>query len=197
MPKSTTDFTDHKQLRKAAEDSLKRGTAPPSKGWSIGTDTLALLYRLASAPESASDALKLLHELQAHQVELDLQHEQLIANEQQFFHEHARYKALFERAPFGYFVVNIDGHVIEANLTGAKLFGVEPGAFMGNAFDGFLAPASRPVLADLLKQLSNGDVASCEVHTGDQAGTLRQLQVIANIEPDDEVVLLAVLELKQ
>ena len=80
MPTPPTDFIDQNQLRQAAEDSLKQGTTPPTKGWSISADALALLYRLASNPDSAGDALKLLHELQAHQVELDLQHEQLKAN---------------------------------------------------------------------------------------------------------------------
>ena len=97
---------------------------------------------------------------------------------------------MFERAPFGYFVVSIDGQIIEANQTGARLFGVEPAEFGGNSIDSFLDPASRPVLGKLLKQLRDGDVASCEVQTGDKAGELRQLQVIANSEPDDKVVLL-------
>ncbi|ALP53569.1 hypothetical protein Tel_10730 [Candidatus Tenderia electrophaga] len=195
MSKTITDVTVQQQLRHAAEASLKQGTTPPTKGWSISADTLTLLYRLASTPESAGDALKLLHELQAHQVELDLQHQQLEANEREFSHELERYKALFERAPFGYFVVSTDGLVIEANLTGAELFGVEPGDFGGNAIDSFLAPASRPVLGELLQQLRQSDVASCEVQTGDKAGQLRLLQVIANASPGDEAVLLAFLEL--
>ncbi|TDY01764.1 PAS domain-containing protein [Thiohalophilus thiocyanatoxydans] len=191
MPKPTTDFIDHNQLRQTAEESLKQGTTPPTRGWSISADALALLYRLASTPESAGDALKLLHELQAHQVELDLQHEQLVANEREFARELERYRALFERAPFGYFVVSLDGQVIEANQTGATLFGIEPTALGGNPIDSFLAPASRPVLGELLKQLREGDVVSCEVQTGDKAGELRQLQVIANSEPGDKIILLA------
>lgn len=194
MPKFTPDLTDHTVLRKAAEDSLKQGNPPHTKGWSLSADALALLYKLASTPESASDALKLLHELQAHQVELDMQHEQLEANEREFSQELERYKALFERAPFGYFVLHTDGLVIEANPTGARLLGVEPTELGGNSIDSFLAPASRPVLNELLKQLRASDVASCEVQTGDKAGESRSLQVIANCEPGDEVVLLGIFE---
>ncbi|MBE0440332.1 MAG: PAS domain S-box protein [Gammaproteobacteria bacterium] len=197
MPISTNDLTDLNQLRQAAEASIKQGTTPPTKGWSISPDALSLLYRLASSPENAGDALKLLHELQAHQVELDLQHEQLKANEQEFFHELERYKALFERAPFGYFVVSMDGHIIEANLTGARLLGIEPSELAGNSIDSFLAPICRPVLGELLKQLHYGDVASCEVQTGDKSVEIRRLQVFANIEPGDEIALLSFLELTQ
>ena len=197
MPRPTTDFTDLNQLRQAAEARINQGTTPPTKGWSISPDALSLLYRLASAPENASEALKLLHELQTHQVELDLQHEQLKANEQEFSHELERYKALFERAPFGYFVVGMDGHIIEANLAGTLLLGIEPAEFAGNSINSFLAPASQPILSELLKQLRHGNVASCEVQTNDKVGELRLLQVIANIEPGDDVILLAILELKR
>jgi len=71
------------------------------------------------------------------------------------------------------------------------LFGVEPAEFAGKPIYSFLAPASRPVLGELMKQLREDDVASCEVQTGDKAGELQLLQVIANAAPGDGVVLLA------
>lgn len=64
-------------LRQRAEGRLEEGMAPATLGWSTGTGALTLLHRLAGDPASAGDALKLLHELQVHQVELDLQHEQM------------------------------------------------------------------------------------------------------------------------
>ena len=66
-------------MRLHAETVLKEGSAPPTKGWPTGVGTLSLLHELASTPARADEALKLLHELQVHQVELDLQHEQMEA----------------------------------------------------------------------------------------------------------------------
>ena len=64
------------KLRQSAVERLVKGIAPATRGSSLGTEALTLLHGLASTPQTASDALKLLHELQVHQVELDLQHEQ-------------------------------------------------------------------------------------------------------------------------
>lgn len=196
MPRPTINLTDKNQLRQAAEASLMQGTTPPTKGWAISPDALALLYRLASSPENASDALKLLHELQTHQVELDLQHEQLKANEEECAHQQERYQALFTRAPFAYFVLSMDGQIIEANQGGANLFGVMPAELLGNPIDSFLSPASKPILGELLASLRDDNVACCELQASDQAGNMQRLQVAANVEPGDGLVLLAILELR-
>ena len=76
MPTANTEQHARAELRVTAEERLNRGSAPATRGGSTGAPALASLHRLANAPASASDALKLLHELQVHQVELDLQHEQ-------------------------------------------------------------------------------------------------------------------------
>jgi PAS domain-containing protein len=115
------------RLRLQAEKLLKEGTAPPTKGWPTGTNTLSLLYTLASSPASAKDALKLLHELQVHQVELDLQNEGVEAARRELAEDLARYKTLYDAAPAGYFNVDLAGHILEGNLAGAELLGLGPG----------------------------------------------------------------------
>jgi len=192
MSNSVTDPGNLSPLRLAAERRLREGKAPSTNSVGISLDALALLYRLAVAPDSSSDALKLLHELQTHQVELDLQQEQLKANEREYTQELDRYKALFDFAPVGYFVVGREGLIIEANLAVGQLLGVEQNEFGGRPLANFLAPGSRLALLGLLKKLRiNGASASCEVQTGDGS---RPLRIAANMAPGGAAILMVVTE---
>jgi PAS domain S-box-containing protein len=176
------------QLRLEAEELLKDGAAPPTKGWPTGTNALSLLYTLASSPESAKDALKLLHELQVHQVELDLQHEHVEAARRELAEDLAHYKALFEAAPAGYFSVDSAGHILEGNLAGAELFGLGLDELGGRRLENVLTPASRPVLLQTLQQLRDGvGRATCDVHA--VRGT-RTLRVVASAAPGGASFLL-------
>src|SRR3990167_3173331 len=159
-----TEFTHQQRLRLKAEGRLKNGTAATSKGFTLGVDALAVLYQLASSPESAAEGLKLLHELQTHQVELDLQNEQLAANEHDIAQSFSYYQALFDFAPIGYFVAGLDGQILESNLVCAELFEVESSEFSGRHFDSLLRAESRSTFFRLLKRLLElGTSESCVV----------------------------------
>lgn len=195
MSNPTTSPESLSPLRVAAESKLREGKAPLTNSVGVSVDALALLYRLAVVPASSSDALKLLHELQTHQVELDLQHEQLVANEREFSQQLDRYKAIFDFAPLGYWVVDREGRIIEANLAGAQLLGVEPDEFGGRPLANFLAPASRLTWLGLLKKLHVGGAnASCEVQSEDGAGNSRALRIVASMAPGGEAILMIVTE---
>ncbi|MDI1302595.1 MAG: PAS domain S-box protein [bacterium] len=195
MPDSHADLQDGRQLRLTAELRLKKGTAPASRGGALSADALGVLFKLASNPANASEGLKLLHELQTHQVELDLQHEQLETNEREFVQELAHYKALYDFAPCAYFIADPDGNIIESNQAGAQLFGLERDELGGCPLAGFLSPESRPLLAALLKKLRAGAAhASCPVQScASEAGSgPSRWQIAANRSPEGETVLMMV-----
>jgi PAS domain S-box-containing protein len=164
VPDSTAAPTRGARLRREAEARLASGTAPPSVGWTVSPEALSLLYRLASDPDRAGDALKLLYELQAHQVELDLQHGQMEADQRESAQDLARYRAMFDLAPVAYFVCDLDGRIIESNRAGTRLLGVATAASSGQLLAGLLAPDSRTKLIGLLKAVRAGaSGVSCEV----------------------------------
>lgn len=178
------------QLRNEAEARLEAGTAAASN-WSLGVDALYMLHRLSSDPQTAADALKLLHELQVHQVELDLQNEEMRVNEQHFVDELVRYKALYDFAPFAYFLVDFQGGIIEINRAGAELLGVEREEFTGGSIVRFLATESRPVLLSLLADVvEDGGTLSCEVIVEGEANNRRPLRVAVNAFADKRSALL-------
>jgi PAS domain S-box-containing protein len=181
--------TAHSKLRADAEHRIKEGSAPPTRGGSTGASALRLLYTLASSQETAADALKLLHELQVHQVELDLQHEQMDATARELAEELARYQGFFEWAPAAYLNVASEGHILEGNPASAALFGLELDDLRGRRLESLVAPASRPVIAELLQgPPGRASQQSREVQcgVGDRSGWCR---AVARVDPRGASVL--------
>ena len=180
------------KLRQRAEEKLAKGTAPFTRGWTTGTQAIGLLHNLASAPATASDALKLLHELQVHQVELDLQHEQATQDRQQLAEGLENYTTLFDLAPFAYVTLDYDGLLLAVNRNAAEWFA--PGAGEGNEWAGrriadLLAPECHSAVADLLAALRKGEGRqTCAVQSRASGANGH---AVATATPDGAQVLMA------
>jgi PAS domain S-box-containing protein len=110
------------------------------------------------------DAQRLLQELQVHQIELELQNEELVRSRSQLESVLARFTDLYDFAPVGYFTLSKQGSVRELNLAAAKLVGLERSRVVGNALGLMLAPASRPHFDTFLRRLAEGVLGeTCEV----------------------------------
>jgi PAS domain S-box-containing protein len=194
MSESVVELTMAQALRREAEERLVADRAPASSGWIISAEALGLLYRLASSPATAGDALKLLHELQAYQVELDLQHHQLQANERELEQEVARYRGLFEAAPMGSLILALEGQILEGNPAAAELLGVDPEDLPGRLVDSFLTPDGRPGLVSLLHGLrTGGPRTSLDVQVvGDADGDPRAARLVATRSPGGEAILVGI-----
>ncbi len=157
----------HERLRQSATDLLKQGMAPRSSGGKLSVDALRVLYERARAPESAVDALKLLHELQTYQVELDLLYEQLQANEHQALEGLDYYRSLYEQAPAAYLIVANDGEIIDGNEAAGVLFGGLAADIAGKALDTLLAPGQEDAMETLLTNLGQQGPVSASFELAD------------------------------
>jgi PAS domain S-box-containing protein len=91
-------------------------------------------------PEAEQDTLRLLHELQVHQVELEMQNEELVAARSEIEAGLERYTDLYDFAPVGYFTLGPDGTIGQVNITGASLLGIERSKLVRRNLGRFLAP---------------------------------------------------------
>jgi len=93
---------------------------------------------VASAILSQEDTQRLVHELQVHQIELELQNEELRRAQCELDISRSRYFDLYELAPTGYCVILENGIIEEANLTTAILLGVERSQLIKRPFSRFV-----------------------------------------------------------
>lgn len=173
-------------LRAQAEARLASGTAPPNGG-TITMEAMAPLFRLACSTETAADGLKLLHELQVHQIELDLQYAQLLANEREALECLNRYKALYELAPAGYLVTDPNGCISQANAEAATLLGIEQDRLIGLMIANVFEPTSGQVFDDLLLQLQAGAARATGVVKQIDTTTLH---IVASLTPAGDAMLI-------
>jgi len=81
---------------------------------------------------------ELIQELRTHQIELEIQNEELRRAEQELTHAHERLSDLYDFAPVGYVTINDKGLVEQANMTLAGMLGVERGKLTGQRFSAFV-----------------------------------------------------------
>ncbi|TVR51651.1 MAG: response regulator [Gemmatimonadales bacterium] len=125
--------TEAEDLRRRAEDRVREvqeeedpGAIPP------GMDGLSL-----------DQVREMLHELKVHQIELEMQNEELRQSRTELELSRERYFDLFDLAPVGYFTLTEDAQILEANLTGAKLLGASRSDLLDRPFTRFILPEDQ------------------------------------------------------
>lgn len=159
------------------------------------SQALGVLFQLASSPSTAQDALALLHELQVHQVELELQDEELRSSRNELEEALSRHIVLYDCAPIGYFTIDAGTVIHELNLRGASLLGVEREDLLGRPLDCFLTDRSADRLHALMAQVRQAHQSdSCELELTVQCGERRGVRASATKDPLDSRFLLVLTE---
>ena len=83
---------------------------------------------------------RLFHELQVHQIELEMQNEELRRTQHELEVSHSRYFDLYDLAPVGYLTINEQGIIKEANLATASLLGIERKKLLNHPLSSFIFP---------------------------------------------------------
>ncbi len=115
-------------LRQLAEASVACATAPTGS---------------SGEPQSGESVRQLVHELQVHQIELEMQNEQLRNAHLELDNARARYFDLFDLAPVGYCTVNAQGEILEANFTAAKMLNTSRNELVKRPLTRFIVRADQ------------------------------------------------------
>jgi PAS domain S-box-containing protein len=138
MQKKPKTSADAAELRRHAEARLRRQRrdAPPLR--------------------TGADGQRLLHELQVHQIELEMQNEELRETRDKMETLLEKYTDLYDFAPVGYFSLDEQGLILEVNLAGAALLRVERSQLINRRLQHFLAPTNRPIFLAFLEKVFAG-----------------------------------------
>ncbi len=102
---------------------------------------------------SPEEARRALHELRVHQIELEMQNEELRRTQEELEASRARYFDLYDLAPVGYFTLSEQGSILEANLTAARLLGVARATLVEQPLSRFILPGDQDIHYRHRKQL--------------------------------------------
>ncbi|MCP4537366.1 MAG: GAF domain-containing protein [Chloroflexi bacterium] len=125
-------------LRQQAEETL-RGHSP-----SIPADLDKL---------SIQEVKRLFHELQVHQIELEMQNDNLRQTQRELEASRDSYADLYDFSPVGYFTISKQGLILKANLTGATQFEMDRGRLIGKPLSRFIAREDHDTYYLHLEQL--------------------------------------------
>ena len=129
------DYRKNTDFRRQAEQRVARQGAPGAVSDMSELEGLSL-----------REVQSLVHDLRVHQVELEMQNEELRAAQLRLEISRDNYMVLYELSPVAYLTLDIGGRILAANLTAVKLFATEKKKLIGAALSRFAAPEKADYL---------------------------------------------------
>jgi PAS domain S-box-containing protein len=171
LVKELTELRRASELRQSAEKRL-RGQSPEITG-----------------TMTAAEVSSVVHELQVHQIELEMQNDEFMRVQVDLRESAQRYGKLFDFAPIGYFAWNERGEILEVNLAGANLLDIDRSAVIRKRFGQYVALEDRAAFSEFLHHIFDADAKQiCElellkgenrIHVLIEAVTIRDSQGVA------------------
>lgn len=146
-------------------------------------------------PGGADEMQQILHELQVHQIELEIQNEELRYTQESLLAAQARYFDLYDMAPVGYLTLNQQGIILETNLTGARLLGTARSLLRGQPFTHHILPEDQDIYYHFRRLLAKTDSPQqCEVRLRHPAAepTWVHINGVMRVEEPDETLALRI-----
>lgn len=163
---------DTLEIRRRAEEAVRKDS------------TVALFESLP-----LQETHQLMHELRVHQVELEMQNEELRCAQEALEESRLRYYDLYDFAPVGYLTVSEKGLILEANLTAATLLALPRSELVTRPFSHFILPEEQDIYYMHRKKLfDSGDQQTCELQMRKEDGTTFWGEIVATLDENAEGV---------
>ena len=144
-------------------DEENIGTKPP-ENLRIRAEKFLTAEKGEFDKTSPAAVKNLVLDLKMYQMQLEMQNEELQRAQETITQARDRYADLYDFAPVGYFTLERKGKIVEVNLAGAQLLGVERDLLVNQPFFPWVAPGSREACrAHLRKVFENEGRQTCEV----------------------------------
>ena len=132
------------------------------------------LGKIDSVPdELLKDVKSLIHELQVHEIELEMQNDELRKSQLRIEQSRQKYSDLYNFAPSAYFTFDKDGKTLQCNLTATNLFGKTKSSFLNTSFYLTIVKEDRDIFyKHLAKALETKTRQSCELKLFSKDGTI-------------------------
>ncbi len=144
--KMSYNKTEISDLRRRSEELLKK---KPGKTASDCTE---------------SESQKLIHELDVHQIELELQNEELVLAKEHADAAVMKYIELYDFAPAGYFTLSVNGEIIQLNLLGSQMIGIERSNLQNKMFTSYVSDNTKQIFNNFFIKVFQSRIKEmCEV----------------------------------
>jgi len=141
----------------------------------------------AIQPMVPADIQKLIHELNVHQIELEMQNEELRRVQLELQEARDKYRNLYDFAPTGYFTLDRNSLIVDVNLAGSELLGSEKHRLIGTQFTSSISPDSQDAFYFHCREvLKTGIKGNCEIKMLKADGTPFHAQVISVAVPEKD-----------
>ncbi|HEX5357143.1 MAG TPA: PAS domain-containing protein [Aquabacterium sp.] len=142
-------------LRQRAHARLS-GLTPSANLAASATAALGVLHELASSPETAADALALLHELQVHQVEIEMQSEDLRAALAEADAALQRQVQYLNAMPVACVNIDASGRLLAINQIAAHWLGLDQAYLQGQTLGAYTPPLGSADLHQQIQAIDHG-----------------------------------------
>ncbi len=133
------------------------------KFFALRVQAQALLNKSQLPASELTGIQSIIHELDTHSIELELQNEELLASEKNLHDSVQNYMELYDFSPVGYCSLNTEGVIVNANLTFTVMLNITRKKLINRRFASFVLNSDKDIFYFYQKAFVNRTATSCEV----------------------------------